>query len=120
MKKKDVFLKLIDSENYSFIEIRARYKRKWILYGFRDTRLSKEDLALAKKNGFYVYDLRTSDLVDSMPYSVEKDVLVNYYGTIITPKRIEEIENGNDIIIGDYGLFDSSFIDEKIDKALEV
>ncbi|MGL5717890.1 LPD28 domain-containing protein [Cetobacterium sp.] len=118
MEKKDVFLKLIDNEDYSFIEVDVKDNKSY-LYGFRDTRLSKEELALAKENGFYIYELRTSDEDDSMPYSIEKNVLVNFYGTIITPKKIEEVENGKHIIIEDYGLLDYSFIDEKIDEALE-
>lgn len=119
MEKKDIFLKLIDNEDYSFIEIDVKDNKSY-LYGFRDTRLSKEELVLAKENGFYIYELRTSDEDDSMPYSIEKNVLVNFYGTIITPKKIEEVENGKHIIIEDYGLLDYSFIDGKIDEALEV
>lgn len=117
MRKKNVFLKLIDVDNYCFIEIDVKGKET-SLYGFRDTRLNREELNLAKENGFYVYDLRTSDMDDSMPYSIEKDVFVNYYGTIITPIKIEELENQKDIVVEDYGLVEFED-DESFDKNLD-
>lgn len=44
-----------------------------------------------KKAGFFVYEIRHGD--DGEPATVEKNVFVNFYGTLLSPKEIR-LEDG--------------------------
>lgn len=53
-------------------------------------RLSKKAKEALRNKGFYAYDLREYD--DGSGEMIEKSVLVNYFGTVITNEPIKEIE----------------------------
>lgn len=102
--KRNILHELIDTDNYGYIEINTKDKNK--RYGFRDTRLNEEQKKLAKDNDYYFYELRSSDADDSIPCTIEKSVLVNFYGTIISCVPIEELEIDKSVIIKDYNLIE--------------
>lgn len=64
---------------------------KWYVEGF--WRLRREQKEALRDAGFYTYDLRSWD--DGGGTQIEKSVLVNYEGTIVTNFPIDCIENGN-------------------------
>lgn len=45
-------------------------------------------------NGHYAYDIRHSDDDDSEAATIEPNVMVNHYGTILTREHIGMTENG--------------------------
>lgn len=48
-----------------------------------------------RKPYLYYYDIRHEDEDWGEPWSIEKRVLVNHFGTIVTSEPILEIENAN-------------------------
>ena len=67
-----------------------------------------------QKDGFYYYNLRYSEY-DLLPYSLEKKVWVNHYGTIATLEPIKDIEISEELLVN----LSYELSDEEIDEIIQ-
>ena len=88
-------------EHQMFLELfisRGRGRRREHVVGlFTNLRIDRKTLP----EGMYAYDIRDCDS-NGRCESIAKHVLVNHWGTIITPNQIQSLENHVECGIGDW------------------
>ena len=87
-------------------------QRLWCDYGGRFT---EEQRAKARKLGLYCYSMRDRE---GVKYSIEKHVLINHIGDLITNFPIKEVRGKKNIIDGDefHSKYSPKYCGDLLDK----